>query len=60
MDLVFTNGKMAESMRDNINTIKNMEKESIFGQMAEFMMVNGLMENNMALANIFYQMGKLE
>jgi len=35
------NGKMEEDMKDNINTIKNMDLVVINGQMVENILVNG-------------------
>ena len=41
MEKVYMNGKMEEDMKDNINTIKNMDLVVINGQMVENILVNG-------------------
>jgi hypothetical protein len=46
-DLVFTNGKMEESMRVNTKTIRNMGMAYTSGQMAGSTMVTGTKANNM-------------
>ena len=38
-------GLMEDTMRENINTTKNMDKVSSFGKMGVNMRVNGKMEN---------------
>ena len=38
---------MAENMKENMTTIKNMVVENILALMAKFMMANGLMESDM-------------
>lgn len=53
-------GLMAESMKVTTCLIKSMERANISGMMEEFMMVSGLMENKMALANTYCQMVKPE
>ena len=51
----FTLGPMVEDMKASMKWTKNMDLVSINGQMAEFTKETGLMENNMAKANIYYK-----
>lgn len=44
---------MEENMKGNINMIKNMDMEFIFGLMEENMRGNGLLENNMEKVEIY-------
>lgn len=41
------NGKTVESIKENINLIKSMERVNILGQMAANIMGNGLIANDM-------------
>lgn len=49
-------GKMVEDMKEIIIWIRNKEREFTIGLMAENMMVNGIMENSMDKANMYYPM----
>ena len=59
MEMVNIYGMMAENMKENINSIKNMGSDCIFGQMEGSIRDSGLMENNMDLGNISYQIKML-
>lgn len=47
--MAFTLGLMEENMKENIEMIKNMDMEFIFGPMDGFIKVIGIKENNMVL-----------
>ena len=51
----FTLGPMVEDMKASMKWTKNMDLVSTSGQMVEFTKETGLMENNMAKANIYYK-----
>jgi len=40
MELELNNGLMVQNMKDNMPEVRNMEKESLIGQMDPVMMVN--------------------
>ena len=56
MEKVLIHGKMVESMKVNINMIKNMVMVFISGLMEENMKDFGNMENNMEKENIINRM----
>lgn len=56
MELANIHGKMEEVTMENINKIKNMAMEYIYGQMEEDMKVFGIMESSMDEENIFNKM----
>lgn len=58
MEEGFTHGKMGEDMKVSTITIGSMEMVNILGLMEESILVNGLMENNMAREYIGKQMGR--
>ena len=47
MELAFSAGKIISNTSGNLRMIKNMDTESFSGQMVEFIMDNGFLENNM-------------
>lgn len=51
MDMAFTLGKMADSMRVSIKMTRSMDMESTLGQIRKNMQGGGMMENNMVWDN---------
>ena len=51
MVMVSLNGQMGKFMRDNIQRIKNMVKEHLFGLMERTTLENGIKECNMDKGN---------
>jgi len=56
MVLVNTNGKMADSIMENMSTIRNMAKELISGLMVVLILEDGRRADKMEKVSMSYQM----